>query len=122
MSGDNWDIYRRSYDPAADQWSAIERMTYRAGRRHQRRFRHRLPRATCGGPGRDGGKSISRSSLTRPVAGAEPIAVTDNPANHWDPAIAADSKGNVYVAWDSYENGNYDVFMQRFQGGPSRSR
>ncbi len=22
----------------------------------------------------------------------------------------------MYVAWDSYENGNYDVFMQRFQG------
>ena len=43
--------------------------------------------------------------------------MTDQPANHWAPAIAADSKGNVYVAWDSYENGNYDVFLRRFHDG-----
>ena len=43
--------------------------------------------------------------------------MTDEPANHWAPAIAADRKGNVYVAWDSYENGNYDVFMRRFHDG-----
>ena len=43
--------------------------------------------------------------------------MTAEAANHWDPAIAADSKGKVYVGWDSYQNGNYDVFMQPFQGG-----
>ena len=43
--------------------------------------------------------------------------MTEKPANHWAPAIAADSKGNVYVAWDSYENGNYDVFLRRFHNG-----
>ncbi len=25
--GGNWDIYRRSYDPAAEQWSPVEQMT-----------------------------------------------------------------------------------------------
>ena len=47
----------------------------------------------------------------------QPIVVTEKPANHWAPAIAADCKGNVYVAWDSYENGNYDVFLRRFHNG-----
>ena len=30
-------------------------------------------------------------------------------SNQWSPAIAADTGGNVFVAWDSYDNGNYDV-------------
>ncbi len=35
-------------------------------------------------------------------------------ANEWKPAIAADAKGNVYVAWDTYANGNYDVRLKVF--------
>lgn len=31
------------------------------------------------------------------------------PANEWDPAIAADPYGNVAIAWDTYEKGDYDV-------------
>src|SRR5260370_40884217 len=29
------------------------------------------------------------------------------------PAAAADSKGNVWIGWDGYENGNFDVFLRR---------
>ena len=47
--------------------------------------------------------------------------MTEKPANHWAPAIAADSKGNVYVAWDSYENGNYDVFLRRYHDGEAEA-
>ena len=70
-----------------------------------------------GGPGRAAAGSIFRSSSPAALPAAQPIAVTDKPANHWAPAIAADGKGNVYVAWDSYENGNYDVFLRRFHNG-----
>jgi hypothetical protein len=109
----NWDIYRRRYDPATNQWSPIERVTT------------------------DPGADVNVVSATDPQgnvwwawqgrrgkhfqifltgsAGAAPIAVTQEPANHWAPAIAADTKGNVYVAWDSYQNGSYDVFMQSFR-------
>jgi hypothetical protein len=38
-----------------------------------------------------------------------PRALSSGKANHWTPAIAADSRGNVYVAYDHYEKGNYDV-------------
>jgi hypothetical protein len=44
------------------------------------------------------------------LAGDE-IAVSDAEANHWSPALAADGNGKVYVAYDSYARGNYDVLV-----------
>jgi hypothetical protein len=43
----------------------------------------------------------------------QPQTVSSSKANDWSPAIAADSKGNVYVAWDTYDKGNYDVMLCR---------
>ena len=37
-------------------------------------------------------------------------AVAPLTGNEWNPAIAADANGRVTVAWDSYRNGNYDIF------------
>jgi hypothetical protein len=112
----NWDIYRRSYDSATAQWSAVERMTTAPGSHIN------VVSATDAGgnvwwawQGRRG-KNF-QIFLAQGTAGTSPIPLTDQPANHWDPAIAADSKGNIYVAWDSYENGNYDVFMRRVHAG-----
>ena len=114
-SGDNWDIYRRSYDPASQPMVGGRADDFRAGADIN------LVSATdskgkvwWAWQGRR--EKNFQIFLLGQSRGSMPIAVTANPANHWDPAIAADSKGNVYVAWDSYENGNYDVFMQRFQG------
>jgi hypothetical protein len=42
-----------------------------------------------------------------------PRAISDSKANDWGPAIAADSQGNLYVAWDTYNKGNYDVRLAR---------
>jgi len=36
--------------------------------------------------------------------------------NCWAPAIAA-TKGKVAVAWDTYEKGDYDVWVREFSGG-----
>jgi hypothetical protein len=43
---------------------------------------------------------------------AKPRVISASKANDWSPAIAADSKGNVYVAWDTYDKGNYDVLLR----------
>ena len=34
-------------------------------------------------------------------------------ANDWAPAIAAAPDGAVWIAWDGYDAGNYDIFMRR---------
>ena len=112
----NWDIYRRNYDPARNQWSPIERVTSEPGSD----INVVSTTDSKGIPwwawqGRRG--KHFQIFLTGGAAGSQPIAVTEKPANHWAPAIAADGKGNVYVAWDSYENGNYDVFLRRFHNG-----
>ena len=41
-----------------------------------------------------------------------PAAVSASKGNEWNPAIAADPAGRVTVAWDSYRNGNYDVYVR----------
>lgn len=43
--------------------------------------------------------------------------VCDRPGNQWGPAIAAAEDGQIVVAWDSYEHGNYDVFLRRWANG-----
>ncbi len=42
---------------------------------------------------------------------SNPVAVSG--ANAWMPAAASDSQGNLYVLWDSYGTGNYDIFLRK---------
>ena len=112
----NWDIYRRSYDPAAAAWTAIERVTTAPGADVNVVTHDRFDGQGLVGLAGAAGEFF-QIFLVNSDAGAQPIAVTDNPANHWDPAIAADSKGNVFVAWDGYGNKNYDVFLRQFKQG-----
>ncbi len=37
--------------------------------------------------------------------------ISSSKANDWSPALATDARGNVYVAWDTYDKGNYDVLL-----------
>jgi hypothetical protein len=34
-------------------------------------------------------------------------------ASAWMPDAAGDSSGNLYIAWDSYRTGNYDIFLRK---------
>ncbi len=47
----------------------------------------------------------------------EPLRVTDSPADEWSPALAADARGRVHVAYDTYAAGNYDVYLRTFDQG-----
>ena len=47
---------------------------------------------------------------------SKPVTVASSAGNEWNPAIAADSNGRVTVAWDSYRNGQYDVFLRTASG------
>ena len=41
-----------------------------------------------------------------------PSVVSVSPADDWAPAIVADGKGGVFVAWDTYDKGNFDVMIR----------
>ncbi len=42
---------------------------------------------------------------------SQPTRVSDFEGNEWEPAIASDDQGNLAVAWDTFDKGDYDVFV-----------
>ena len=41
--------------------------------------------------------------------------VSTSPASDWDAAIAAAPNGEVAISWDTYDKGDYDVYLRRVQ-------
>jgi hypothetical protein len=110
-SGEDWEILARAYDPASRQWSEVERVSAEPGAdinaaaatsssgtvwvawQHWDGGKFAVVAQALGG-----GKGTRRSRPSRP-------------GNEWHPSVAADSKGRVHVAFDSYASGNYDVML-----------
>ncbi|MEO7155925.1 MAG: hypothetical protein ABI039_00100 [Vicinamibacterales bacterium] len=44
---------------------------------------------------------------------SKPRRMTESSGNEWEPSIATDTNGNVAIAWDTYEKGDYDVYLSR---------
>lgn len=110
--GENWDLVARVHQGSG--WSAPRNLT---GANRPNIF-HKLVRDRAGNlqliwVGYQNGQShvlwskLSGSSWTTPqeISGA----------SAWMPDAAVDSKGNLYVAWDSYRSGNYDIFVRRIR-------
>jgi hypothetical protein len=57
---------------------------------------------------------------------SEPATVSTQTRNCWYPAITAETggAGRVAIAWDTYEKGDYDVFVREFgrEGQPQEAR
>ena len=47
----------------------------------------------------------------------EPVRVSESPKSDWEPALAAGPDGRAWVAWDTYDRGNYDVMFRAYRGG-----
>ena len=118
----NWDLYARRFDPARQEWSALERLTNDP-------LPDLNPRLASNGKGQfalvwqgfratAGGRSSSDVFLKRfdGEKWSTDTRVTRTDANEWDPAVAIDSKGTTWVAYDSYRNGNYDVYLAKVNG------
>jgi len=113
----NWDLYARSF--GRGNLGPIERLTTHP-------FPDTQPVMTTDTSGRvwlawqgataAGGKTsqILLRSMTGGKWGSV-IEATHGETNAWEPALAADSRGGLLLAWDSYENGKYDVFISRYQ-------
>ena len=112
MSGSNWDIYARPFDPAKQEWGKLERLTSNP-------MPDINPRLASDGKGKfalvwQGFRGKRSSIFLRTFDGSAWSAetrVTSTAANDWEPSAAFDSKGGVWIAYDSYRNGNYDVYL-----------
>jgi hypothetical protein len=141
VEGD-WEIFKRGYTPPRGEggegtWTEVIRVTNARGTDF-----HVV--ATTDARGvvwlawqgrRQDQYDIWVSAQQQGHAWSEPRPISNSPANDWSPAIAADPRGNVHVAWDSYDQGNYDVRLRtigqadspvvviagssRFEGRPS---
>ena len=110
----NWDLMALRFDPKSKSWSKIERLTKDAGADiNAVSVRSPSGRVWIAWQGwRDGNFDILAMPLG--VKKAKPIRVGSKTANEWSPAITADSRGNIFVAFDTYEAGNYDVRLWFF--------
>ncbi len=117
LAGNNWDLYARRFDPAKEEWSAIERLTNNP-------LPDSYPRLTSDGKGKfalvyQSFRGVNSNIFLRTFDGqqwAPEVRITNRSANDWEPAAAFDSKGNLWVTYDSYKNGNYDVFLTKVSG------
>jgi hypothetical protein len=48
------------------------------------------------------------------------VRISQHSANEWEPSLAYDNNGDLWVAYDSYRAGNYDVFLTKVSGGSTR--
>ncbi len=119
MLDGNWDMYARALDPAEDAWGPAVRLT-------DAPMPDINPRLASDADGnlavawqgfRDGRSGIFVRTYSRDAGWSDETRVTGRSANDWEPAVAFDSKGTLWVAYDSYANGNYDVFLTGLRDG-----
>jgi hypothetical protein len=108
----NWDLYARTYDPSARSWGETKRLTTDPGTDTD-------PALVSTGEQGDvwvawqawrGGQA---DILLAPIAAKDPaevINVSNHPANDWSPSLAS-SGAALFVAYDTYRSGNYDVLL-----------
>ena len=115
----NWDLLARSYDPAGGKLSDPINLSNTLGADF-------MPAATTDSAGkvwvawvgsRGEHFNIFTSHQTDAAAFSAPERVTASESNEWEPAIAADKNGTVTVGWDTYEKGDYDVYVAKAAGG-----
>ena len=108
--GENWDLWERIWD--GSNWSARRQLTNANGPN----FYHKLVTAPNGAlrmvwVGHENGESYLYLAAFENNAWSAPQRIGG--PNVWMPDAAADRQGNLYIAWDSYQNGNYDIFFRR---------
>ncbi len=119
MLDGNWDMYARAFDPADEAWGPMIRLTD-----------HPLPdinpRMTSDSNGnlalvwqgfRNRHSNIYLKTYTSDGGWSEDVQITGRPANDWEPSVAFGPDRTIWVAYDSYANGNYDVFLTGVKDG-----
>ncbi len=111
----NFDLYGRYFE--AGEWSGAQRLTTAPASD----IYHTLARDGAGRlylayqSARSGNFDIYLRVLENGEWSDE-IQVSSDPANDWEPAVAA-SGSEVFILWDTYAKGNYDVVGRRYRNG-----
>ena len=107
--GDQWNLYERVFD--GSNWSGAVQIT----KGNAPNVFHKLiagPRAlSLIWIGHENGESYLFVSSYTP-GGWSQLRHIGGPSV-WNPDGAFDREGNLHVAWDSYQSGNYDIFYRR---------
>ena len=103
--GTDWNLLERVL--AGSNWGAVR--TIVSGQSPN--IFHKLAGDHLVWVGNDGGKSYLYTASFDGSAWSAPQQIGG--PSVWSPDAAADRQGNLYVAWDSYQNGNYDIFFRR---------
>ncbi|MCI0456495.1 MAG: DUF3604 domain-containing protein [Gemmataceae bacterium] len=116
--GGNWDLFARPY--LDGKLGAEVRLTEDVGPD----LWHRMTtdnrgRAWLVWQGFRGGRSVIFARCADMKGWHEPVQVSSDRGNAWDPTVAADSKEDrVWVGWDAYERDTYNVRVRALSGGP----
>ncbi len=114
--GPDWFLFERVYD--GKSWAARRQIA--SG--HSPNIFHKLV-ASSKAPlrlvwvGHDDGQSYLYVSSWDGSAWSTPRRMSD--ASVWSPDAVSDADGNLLVAWDSYQKGNYDIFFRRIKADGS---
>lgn len=109
-SGEDWQLWERMFEKNA--WSPRRRIT----REHSPNISHKLIASSDGKlhliwTGYEAGQSYLYLTDFDGTKWNAPKRIGG--PSVWSPALACDTHGNVLVAWDSYQTGNYDIFFRR---------
>lgn len=116
----NWRLNARRYD--GSRFSATETVTPSGGNS----LFHRVVAGAQGAfhvayqSWRSGRSDIYVRTHSGGIWGAEVNLGDPNRssrANDWNPAIVIDREGSVWVAWDSYADGSYNIFLRPIRDG-----
>jgi len=110
-----YDLFAR-YKDASGAWSTEQRVTSDAG--------HDLnPVAATDAKGRVwiawqafrlGSLDVLAAAQEGDKLGRE-VRVSTSPMSDWDPSITAAPNGDIAIAWDTYDKGDYDVYFRRLR-------
>jgi hypothetical protein len=118
----NWDLYARSLDEKQSVWGPIVRLTTDPKpdiNLHVTTDAQRNIHVVWQGhPENSGDIQYCRFDGQQ---WSQPLAVTSGPASDWYPQVAVDAQGTAWIAFDSYRNGDYDVFLTSVRNGQAGS-
>ena len=121
----NWDLFARRFDPTDSEWGPLVRLSSDP-------LPDVNPRIWSDGGGSaalvwqgfrenaEGLRGAASHIFLRLLDGQEwtrVIKVTAGDDNDWAPAAVIDGKGVIWVAYDTYRNGDFDVYLAQIRNG-----